>query len=447
MLARAAGLLLTTSMLIGCGDSARGDLSLPRGWAEKVPGDIYLAGLFSYTGTWTSGEDKERGAVTAIKEINAQGGIDGKRIGLLIADDRGDRTTGTGFLQALIDARQVGAVIGPSRSIVMVGNGSESNPGVAQLAASAGVVIVSPSATSPVISDLQDDGFVFRTCPSDDVQALALAKVAIREGFNRVFIAQTAGDAATIGIRKVFSANFGAAKGENSTAFYEFASTQTNYVQEILAHAKAKWAPQTPDAIVLATFAADGAAIINAASTFDWGAGTTPPRWLLADGSKDNTLITSLSNPNLLGDGNVFGVVPAAQTGTDYDTFAAAYQQLYGTAPGNYVANAYDAAYLVAGAMQLSADPLNGEELKINILKTGPVMDAPPARQFHPGQWAEMAAELKAMGAVDYQGASGPVDFNTKGNVFSDILEWTVKDRAIQFRPGKCWTPEGTPDC
>lgn len=442
-------MLLAASTWVGCDGttSKTPGLELPQGWIEKVPGDIYLAGLFSYTGVWSVGQGQEQGAVTALTEINAQGGIDGKMVGLLTADDKGDRTNGLSLLEALYASRDVGAVIGSARSIVMIGSGSGTETGVAQLSVEKGVMMVSPSATSPVIGELEDKGYIFRTCPSDDVQSLAAAKVAIREGFNRVFVAQTAGDAATIGVRKVFVSNFEAVKGQGFAPFYEFANTQTNYATDILNQAKSKWPGQIPDAILLASFTADSATIINAASTFDWGAGGARPKWLMVDGSKEAALVTSLSSPNLLTEANAFGVVPATPSGADYNTFAASHQQIFQTAPLDYAANTYDAAYLIAGAMQLSADPLKGELLKTAILKTGPVAGAPanPAlKQFHPGQWAAMSAELKASGAVDYQGASGNVDFNARGDVFSNINEWTVKDGTIQLRPGKCWTPAGT---
>jgi len=338
----------------------------------------------------------------------------------------------------------VGAVIGPARSVVTVGSGAAGDTGAAKVAIESKILMVSPAATSPLISTLADDGYVFRTTVSDAVQGMILAKMAERQGFSRVFIAQAARDAYTLGIREKFVTAFAAAKGNDAVAYYECDTEQSDFSMSVLNAAKVKWAPAVPDAILLAAFTADGAAVVNASAPFDWGSGPAP-KWLMPDSMKEDKLLQSLSRGDLLNEANVFGTNPASPTGSEYATFASAYRAMFGEEPAVYSANAYDAAYLVAGAMVLAADPTKGEELKNTILKLSPVAGGPVAAKFAPGQWSQMVEELKKSGAVDYEGASGDVDFDPNGDVFSNIAEWTVKAGKLEWGANNCWTAAGVP--
>jgi ABC-type branched-subunit amino acid transport system substrate-binding protein len=115
----------------------------------------------------------------AIKDINDAGGVLDKPIDPVFGDDGTDPGKAVSSAKTLI-ADGATAIIGPSFSGAALK--------VIPVAAQAGVVLFSPSATSAAITAAPDDGMFFRTSPSDSLQAQALADVIMRGGARKVFI-------------------------------------------------------------------------------------------------------------------------------------------------------------------------------------------------------------------------------------------------------------------
>lgn len=416
------------AILAGCEAGDDGDLAVPQGCKQKIAGDYYVGTVLPYTGYRATGLGYERGVVQALAEINEAGGLDGSSLGLVSCNSDGDQTVGTDVMRELCAMDAIGAVIGPVRSAVMVGQG-EGDHAAAHEATEARTLLVSPSATSPLVADLDDDGYVFRTTVSDAVQGVILAQIAAREGFERVLVIQKEDDAYTLGIREVFVQSFD--DGATQKADYvTFNQDQADFVTEVLDTADAF----EPDAILLSTFTTNGAAIIREAGQRTWTAGA--PRWMVPDGMKSDGLITKVGDNELLE--GILGTNPASPTGADYQVFEAHHQILFDEDPAVFAANAYDAVYLIAGAMVLASDPSSGEQLKDAIWQTQPGDGVTPV---HPDEWAAMLAELLSSGQANFEGSSGNVDFDDAGEVMSDIAEWTISDGVIT--EVGCWTAEG----
>jgi ABC-type branched-subunit amino acid transport system substrate-binding protein len=115
----------------------------------------------------------------AIKDINAAGGVLGKQVTAVWGDDGTDPTKAVNSAKDLIN-QNVNAIIGPSFS----GAAIKCIPVIA----AAGVMMISPSATSAAVSAVPDQGLFFRTSPSDSLQAQAIADVIMRGGAQRVFL-------------------------------------------------------------------------------------------------------------------------------------------------------------------------------------------------------------------------------------------------------------------
>jgi ABC-type branched-subunit amino acid transport system substrate-binding protein len=115
----------------------------------------------------------------ALKDVNAAGGVLGKPVVTVTEDDGTDVGKATAGANRLIDDG-VNAIIGPSFSGAATA--------VVPIAAAAGVIVFSPSATSAVLTTINDKGLFFRTAPSDILQAQAIADVIMRSGAQRVFI-------------------------------------------------------------------------------------------------------------------------------------------------------------------------------------------------------------------------------------------------------------------
>ncbi len=112
----------------------------------------------------------------AVADINAAGGVLGNPVELAAIDEGG----GTGPSALLTE--DVDAIIGPASSTVAL---SQLSPVVQP---STGVVTCSPSATALLLDDYPDNGFFFRTVPSDSLQMAAIARRAREQGVQSVAV-------------------------------------------------------------------------------------------------------------------------------------------------------------------------------------------------------------------------------------------------------------------
>lgn len=133
---------------------------------EPVAGEPIRIGLISpMTGEAASfGEAWTGGAELAVKDINANGGIDGRKLKLIIEDDRCVTQTGPAIFNKLIEIDKVVAIVGPLCS-TSAGSGLP----IAELAKIPALI----GASAPPLT--HDRDFVFRNYPSDSSQAIFAA--------------------------------------------------------------------------------------------------------------------------------------------------------------------------------------------------------------------------------------------------------------------------------
>lgn len=122
----------------------------------------------------TSGEQMQNGASAAVEAINAGGGVLGQKLRLVIKDDACDPKQGVSVANSLGDGK-VFAVIGPTCSGTAIP--------AAKIFNEEGIVMISPSATSPQLTE-QGLNNVFRTCGRDDQQGAAVAAYIIKHHKN-----------------------------------------------------------------------------------------------------------------------------------------------------------------------------------------------------------------------------------------------------------------------
>src|SRR5690606_20491337 len=113
---------------------------------------------------------QDAGVELAVREINEAGGVNGKPV-VVYHRDSGDASTtkAESSLEDLI-SKNVDVVIGPSSSILA--------ERLLPTLVTEGIAMISPSATSPALSSLKDQGLLFRTIPSAALEGSALADVA-----------------------------------------------------------------------------------------------------------------------------------------------------------------------------------------------------------------------------------------------------------------------------
>jgi len=302
---------------------------------------------------------------------------------------------------------------------------------VVETAVAGGNPLVSPAATSPELTNLVDAGYLFRTAVSDDFQGNILAHIARREGFDAVTVISVEnswGD----GLRDVFAARFPEvreAAGNGAGTLQLLSFDDANLDAEDLVAAARDW---DPDAVLLIASSDAGAAIIKTAANVGW-----LPRWLLTDGIKSPNLVEQVGAAGALE--GALGTAPAAPVGPLYEDFEAAFVAAWDEEPFTFSATGYDATYLLVTAMALAADPDDGAQVRDALAGTtgGEV-------HFGPGEWATAVAAIDAGAtALDYDGASGDVDFDENGDVQGNIEEWAIRDG--EFVTEGCWTPAGAP--
>jgi len=124
------------------------------------------------------------GAKLAIDQVNAQGGS----IVLLKGDSTcADATAASNVADRMVNSEKVVGLVGPMCSGATIAAANNA-------AIPGGVALISPSATSPALTELKDNDLVFRTAPSDAFQGEMMAKMLKAKGIDEVAISYVNND-------------------------------------------------------------------------------------------------------------------------------------------------------------------------------------------------------------------------------------------------------------
>ena len=348
------------------------------------------------------GESSRNGAELAIEEINAAGGVLGEPVAFELADSQTEPQAGVDAAQRLVSVEGVSAIVGALSSGVTI-------PIASSVTSQEGVPQISNASTSPVMTDLDDNDFLFRTTPSDAFQGVALASVAVEKGVDSVAILYINNDYGE-GLADAFESAFNDAGGTVvGRSGYE--PGQASYRGELSQVADGS------SPLLLIGYPENGQTILRQA--LEGGHFT---EFLFTDGMKSPQIVENLGAEFMNGS---FGTAAEARDDTDAaQHFASAYESAYGEVPPvPYIDTAYDAVYLIAlaSAAAGSTDP-------VAIRDHLRVVNDPDGEVVGPGDFAE-ALELLASGnAINYQGASGPVDFDANGDVGGTFAHWEIQD-------------------
>lgn len=176
----------------------------------------------------TYGESTTNGIKLAIEEINAAGGVLGGRMleAISYMDDKGDSTEGANAFNKLV-ADGAKAVIGSVTSGVTAG--------LATLADSEGMLLLTPTATADSVTDGVSG--VFRACFRDSFQGEVAAKLAVKLGVTKAAILYASGDTYSSGLYEAFKAaaatlglEIVATESSSSTADTDYTAQLTNIV-------------------------------------------------------------------------------------------------------------------------------------------------------------------------------------------------------------------------
>lgn len=295
-------------------------------------GDTIKVGVFAdLTGQTSSfGQSTKNGIQLAMDEINAAGGINGKKIQIIVEDDQGRPEQAKTVVSKLISQDKVVAVLGEVAST--------NSLAAAPVAQEAKIPMITPSSTNPKVTQTGD--YISRVCFIDPFQGSVMAKFA-----SKTLNAKTAailGDFNSDyskGLTEFFKGEFTKAGGK-IVIEKSYTQTDSDYKGQLTAIRDAK-----PDVIYVPGYYGQVGIIAKQAREIGvdvpllGGDGwDSPDLWKLGGESLKNAYISnhySVDDP-----------APAIQK------FVAAYKAKFNTSPDALAALAYDSMNILADAMK-----------------------------------------------------------------------------------------------
>ncbi len=344
------------------------------------------------------------GAQLAFDQVNAQGGIlGGGKIVSITGDSACDPSVAGPAADKLVNTDQVTAMVGAFCTGATIGAATAAGiPG--------GAVQISPSASAPALTTLEDNDLVFRTTPSDAFQGVKMAELLLGKGIKDVAVTYVNNDYGK-GLADVFVATFTAGGGT---------------VSANVAHEDGK-ADYRAELGQLSSGGSQNLVILAYAS----GSGKT----VLQQAIEAGEFTAYVGGDGMVGDDLVTGLDPAAVNGKIIATRAGAYTgdsaELYkklateaGQDPAaTYAPQAYDAAFILALAVEK-----NGSAKREGLSAAVREVAGAPGEKILPGEWTKALELIKAGTDIDYDGAGGPADFDAAGDVDGIIVELAVED-------------------
>ncbi len=308
-------------------------LNKPGGVGPADQGPIKIGVMQPLTGDAASyGEAELRGIQVAVDEINGAGGIKGRQIELVVGDSKCDPQAGGTEAQKLVNVDQVKVIVG--------GACSGETLAAAKITEPAKVLLMSPSASSPDVTNAGD--FVFRTYPSDALAGKVAAGYAYTKlGARKAALLTEQTDYAQ-GLRRVYKEAFTGLGGQ-VVADETYNTGDTDFRTQIL-----KLQAARPDVVyVVPQTPTPGITIFRQLRQYRVS-GTYTTAEVLLDRQivKDNAA--------------AFEGVIGVELAVDYENnpvakaFKDAHQAKFNAEPGSFSANAYDAMKLVAKAIEAS---------------------------------------------------------------------------------------------
>ena len=371
------GMLLATA-LTGCGGDKKA-----AGDTIKIGANIEMTG-----GSASFGKSAQNGIKLAINEVNAKGGVIGKKLELVVADNKSEAAEATNAMQKLVAQDKVVAVIGPNLSSASIAATS--------INTSAKVLAITPMGTNPNVTvdkDGKTKDFMFRACFIDPFQGTVMATFAKDKinAKNVAILVDNSSDYAK-GLAQFFKEAF--TKGGGKIVAEESYLQKDTDFKATLTKIKAS----NPDMIYVPGYYQEVGMIVKQAREMGlnvpmaggdgWDSAKLPE--IAGKAALNNTYFSSLYSPD-----------DDSQLNKD---FVAAYQKAYNEKPDVFAALAYDSALLV-----------------INAIKTANAVDTVKIKD----------AMAKTAG---FSGVSGNVTFNAQHNPVKSAVIIEYKDGAQVFK-------------
>jgi len=369
--------------------------------------DSAIGALVPLTGDLQAyGQTSVNGVQLAVKQINAAGGLLDGTLSVRVGDTQTVAQAAIDAAQKLISVEGVFGIVGALSS----GN---TIPVARSVTSVEGVTQISNASTSPTITDLEDNDFLFRTVPSDAFQGVALAQIVEEAGYKTLAIIYVNNDYGE-GLADSFTAAFEAVGG-TVTGRVPYEQGKASYRGELQ-----QLASDNAEGLVLIGYPENGSTILR--QSLEEGFFF---KFVFTDGMKAPEIIENIGAAYLNGS---IGTAPQALSDSDANQrFVSAYEAEFGELPPKpFIDTAYDAAMLLALAAEAagSTDPVAVRDALRGVANA-------PGEPILPGEWAKAKEILANGGDIDYVGASGSANLDDKGDTAGTFAHWAIEDGQI----------------
>lgn len=399
------------------------DSSIPKNNSETIKIGI------SIVTTDPSGMTQLRGARMAVEEINAAGTVLGKKLELVpVFNEKRDYSKAKVLISNLIS--------GGAKCIITSG-GSGMTLKAADVTIENNVLLMTGSSSSPKITELEDNDLVWRTVPSDVFQGRIAAGLVDGMKYKTAAVIHL-DNAYGNELQKAFTESFQKRGGKVLVSvkyadLQDYKSTEFKGLVELLIK-------QKPEAIYIVSYGEDGSKIANALSPYVTD--TYKPALFGCDANYNNDFLFGSSQSMIEGMTGLVYIHPKNEA--NYDRFAAAFKEyetkgdaselaaaslatlLGAESTNSYGATVYDAVYTIVYAM-LKAKSENPKDIAANIRAIA--NHKSNSTPVNVREFGKAASILAKGGDIHYNGASGDLDFDDKGDVTSGTyIIWKIKE-------------------
>ncbi|HVP60116.1 MAG TPA: ABC transporter substrate-binding protein [Myxococcaceae bacterium] len=338
--ALAAVLTSCALALVGCEKKTSAPPPAPGGGPAAAPssggtpgiaGDTILIGeVGSLTGSEaTFGISTRNGIELALREINAAGGVKGKKVDVRVYDDQSKPEEAANAATRLINQDQVLLILGEVASTNSIAMANKAQP--------AKVPMISNASTNPKVTEIGD--YIFRVCFIDPFQGYVMAKFAHENlKFNRVAVLKDLASDYSQGLADVFKRKFtemgGKVVGEET-----YAKGSTDFRSQLTAIKRLQ-----PEGIYIPGYYTDIGVIARQARELGVNAK------LMGGDGWDSAKLFELGGSAV--EGNYFSNhYSPDDPNPRIQKFIADYKAAFGSVPDALAALGYDAAKVAADAM------------------------------------------------------------------------------------------------
>jgi len=394
-------LLLAAALIIVVGGCA------PKAVEEVTP--LKIGQLNSFTGDLSDfGPAHRNASALAADHVNQAGGVLGTVVTIVARDTATSPVQGVDSARALVEIGKVVAVVGALASGVTI-------PVAESVTVPNNVLQISAASTSPGLTVLADNDFLFRTTVSDAIQGVIMGRLARELGYSSasaLYINNAYGQ----GLAEQFGATF-AAEGGTVQELVPHEGVQPTYASEL-----SRATAGNPD--VLAAISYPESAEVYLREAIEGGYIDT---FLFCDGTKSPDMNEAVGVAHLEGS---YGTAPGAPVTDARLIFDAAYEASFAAVPPlPFMAETYDAVVLIALAAEKAGTTTDSAAIRDALRDIA----NPPGEIVGPGvDSIKRALYLIQQGEdINYEGAGGSQDFDEKGNVISTIEIWKIEGGAV----------------